>query len=158
MTKTKSLWSWSFFHCELEWCDLFKLIHWAFELCVFKYSNASLFRAQHSGESYHNGLILPEWHGNLLVQDCVIVMGFFFFLSLVLSVGWLSDVLVTIFTSSDKSVILAPDSAWKQLLKMDTAKLNIGQRGTNIEISVKSTLLAVKRGTLHFWGSSCSNG
>lgn len=87
-----------------------KLIHWAFELCVFKYSNASLFRAQHSGESYHNGLILPEWDGNLLVQDCVIVKLCFFF-SLVLSVAWLSDVLVAIFTSSDKSIILAPDSA-----------------------------------------------
>lgn len=86
--------------------DLFRLIHWAFELCVFKYSNAGLFRAQHSGETYHNGLIL-EWDGNLLVQDCVIVKLCF----LVLSVGRLSDVLVAIFTSSDKSIILAPDSA-----------------------------------------------
>lgn len=77
--------------------DLFWLIHWAFDLCVFKYSNAGLFRAQRSGENYHNGLIL-EWDGNLLLQDCVIVNLCF----LLLSLGWLSDVLDAIFTSADK--------------------------------------------------------
>lgn len=48
-------------------------------------------------ENYHNGLIL-EWDGNLLLQDCVIVNSCF----LVLSFGWLSDVLDAIFTSTDK--------------------------------------------------------
>lgn len=109
-----------------------KLIHWAFELCVFKFSNDSLFRAQHSRESYHNGLILPEWDGSLLVWDCVVVKLCFMF-SLVPSAGWLSDVLVAIFTRSDKSIALTSDNAGKQWTQ---EKLNIGQIGTTIQSCV----------------------
>lgn len=47
------------FHLELESCDLWKMIHWTSESCVFKYRKSRLFWAQDSGESYHNGLISP---------------------------------------------------------------------------------------------------
>lgn len=47
--------------------------------------------------------------GNLFTQDCVIVM-----LCCSPSVCLLSDVLSAKFTSSDESILLAADSAWKQ--------------------------------------------
>lgn len=105
------------FHLELESCDLLNMIHWTSESCVFKYRKSSLFWAQLSGGSYHNGLILPAWDGSLFAEDCVIVSLLFSLFSLVLLSEPLSDVRVATFTSWEES--LAPDRTWQQHLKVD---------------------------------------
>lgn len=125
MTKT-SFWRRSAFIFSSSAVDLYCLIHWAFELCVFKYSNAGLFPAPRSTpESHHNGLIL-QWDGSLLARDCVTVRLCF----LLLSVIWCFSSLYL--QAQMKASFWAPDGAWKQRLKMDAkAKLRGSNRDRN---------------------------
>lgn len=145
MMKIKILFRLEDFLCHIwnGW-PLFKLMHWAFALCVLNIVIAVYLEHRTPGRIISMASFCRT---GMAICSCTIVSlsscGSFFF-SLVLSVEWLSDVLVAIFTTSDKSINLTPDRAWRQHLKWTQESLNIGQPRTRTEMSVKLCSESIK--------------
>lgn len=120
------------FHFELERCDLF-------EAGLVSYVFLNIVMAVYFERSTPGRVItMASFCQSVMANVACRIVSLSSWVSLFPpSFCLLSDVRVSIFTSLDKSIIFSSDSAWKQLLKMDTATLKIGQTGTKLQIAVE---------------------
>lgn len=126
--RTKSFWRSCFFICVLNDGTFFKLICWTFHPVFLNIVKAVYFQLSPPGTVFTMASFSVVERQSICagLRHCQFLFSFF---CPVLFVGLLSDALVAIFTSSDKSIILASGRAWQQHLKMEKGKVRYRSSG-----------------------------